>query len=202
MTALHAEWFELRPRPVILAKAGTGRRCARALRVNGCPELGPRSSTGRLPERAVGFTLIELLVVTVIIGIGLALALANLQPDDSQAARRDAHALAGQLERIQERALFGGQAIGVTFGADGPQTWQRDPKGEWVAVTFDANIRKADIAVEALKLGAKVMETDARMVFLPDGMSLPFELTVSRNGHRFLITGDPLGRISVSAVQS
>lgn len=170
-------------------------------------ELGPRSSTGRRCARtlrtgSVGFTLIELLVVTVIIGIGLALALANLQPDDSQAARRDAHALAGHLERIQERALFGGQAIGVTFGADGPQTWQRDAKGEWIAVTVDANIRKADIAVEALKLGAKVMETDARMVFLPDGMSLPFELIVSRNGHRFLITGDPLGRISVSAVQS
>lgn len=166
------------------------------------PGTAARHASPVTRHQSSAFTLIELLVVTVIIGIGLALALANLQPDDSQAARRDAHALAGQLERIQERALFGGQAIGVTFGADGPQTWQRDAKGEWVTVTLDANIRKADIAVEALKLGAKVMETDARMVFLPDGMSLPFELTVSRNGHRFLITGDPLGRISVSAVLS
>lgn len=170
-------------------------------------ELGPPPSRGRRYARAlragsVGFTLIELLVVTVIIGIGLALALANLQPDDGQAARRDAHALAGQLERIQERALFGGQAIGVTFGAEGPQTWQRDAKGEWVTVTIDANIRKADIAVEALKLGAKAMDTDARMVFLPDGISLPFELIVSRNGHRFLITGDPLGRISVKSADA
>lgn len=168
---------------------------------SGCRRVPVQAGSRARRGGSHGFTLIELLVVTVIIGIGLSLALANLQPDDSQSARRDAHTLAGQLERVQERALFGGQAIGVTFGAEGPQTWQRDAKGEWVAVTIDANIRKADIAVESFKLGAKVVENDARMVFLPDGIGPPFELTVSRNGHRFLIIGDPLGRISVNPVQ-
>jgi general secretion pathway protein H len=175
----------LGPRPVIPAQAGTGRRCARALRAG-----------------SVGFTLVEILVVMIIIGIGLALVVANLQPDDSQAVRRDAHLLAGQLERLQERAMLGGQAIGVTFGADGLATWQRDAKGEWVAVSVDANIRNTGIALEALKLGAKPAETDARMVFLPDGMNVPFELAVARNGHRFIITGDPMGRISVKAADA
>jgi general secretion pathway protein H len=149
-----------------------------------------------------GFTLIEVLLVILIIGIGLSLVVANLQPDDAQTVRRDAHALAGQLERLQERALLGGLPIGITFEAEGVQTWQRDAKGEWLAVTVDANIRNTEMALENFKLGAKPVESDARMVFLPDGMNLPFELTVSRNGHRFIITGDPLGRINVKAADA
>lgn len=161
-----------------------------------------RSPFSRHPSQNHGFTLLEILVVTVIIGIGLSLVIANLQPDDSQAVRRDAHALAGQLERLQERALYGGQAIGVTFGQDGPQTWMRDANGQWVAATPDAKLRAADIPVEGFKLGATPVEADARMVFLPDGMNLPFELTVTRNGHRFIITGDPLGRIAVKSADA
>lgn len=154
------------------------------------------------PSPSKGFTLLEILVVTVIIGIGLSLVIANLQPDDAQAVRRDAYKLAGQLEQLQERALFGGQAIGVTFGAEGPQTWMRDAKGEWVVTTIDAKAVAADIPVERFRLGANPVDADARMVFLPDGMNVPFELTVGRNGHRFVISGDPLGRIAVKAADA
>lgn len=161
-----------------------------------------RHSSPVTRHACAAFTLVEILVVTIIIGIGLALVVANLQPDDSQTVRRDAHAFAGQLERLQERALLGGQPIGITFGTAGIETWQRDAKGEWVSVTLDANTRKADVSLESFKLGAKAMDTDARMVFLPDGMNVPFELTVSRNGHRFIITGDPMGRITVKAADA
>jgi len=171
---------------------------------------------------SVGFTLIEILVVTAIIGIGLTLVVANLQPDEAQAARRDAGELAGQLEQLQERAVFGGKAVAVSFGAEGLQTWQRTPKGDWAPEATNANIvhpslgatdesvpdrlrRPSEvprtslsrIGIESIKIGADIIENDARLIFLPDGVSLPFELVVARQGHRFLITGNPLGRIEM-----
>jgi general secretion pathway protein H len=149
-----------------------------------------------------GFTLVEILVVTVIIGIGLALVVANLQPDDSQAVRRDATLLAGQLEQLQERALFGGRAIGVTLSAEGLSTWQRDAKGEWAAAPVKTSGRPQPLALESFKLGAQTVETDARLVFLPDGVNQPFELVVGRDGHRFRITGDALGRIQVAGADA
>lgn len=149
-----------------------------------------------------GFTLIEILVVTIIIGIGLALVIANLSPDDSQAVRRDASLLAGQLEQLQERALVGGRAIGITFEEQGLNTWQRDANGEWASVVVATTAKPQALALESFKLGAQEVAADARLIFLPDGVNQPFEMIVSRNGFRFRITGDALGRIQVQGADA
>lgn len=144
-----------------------------------------------------GFTLIEILVVTVIIGIGLALVMANLRPDPAQAVRRDVVLLAGQLEQLQERALFSGRAIGITLGAEGLSTWQRDAAGEWVPAAVRTEGRPGPLSLIRFRLGAQVVEQDARLVFLPDGVNPAFEMEVGREDFRYRITGDALGRIQV-----
>ena len=67
------------------------------------------------PLRAVGFTLIELLVVVAIVGIVVAVAAVNLFPDEKQAARREATAVALAIEHARDTAWFGGLPTAIRF---------------------------------------------------------------------------------------
>jgi type II secretion system protein H len=154
------------------------------------------------PASRRGFTLIEVLVVTVILGIALALTVANLQSDDRQTAQREARALMLTLQGVQDRAVIGGRALGVSFANEGPLIWERTDFGEWKPSPLrDAGAANAPLVVEMLKLGAAQAEPGARIVFLPEGVGLPFELTVSYRGHPASITGDALGNLSLGQEQ-
>lgn len=145
-----------------------------------------------------GFTLIEIMVVTVILGIALALTVANLQPDDRQAAQREGHALILTLQTLQDRAVLGGRALALSFTDQGATIWERDERGDWQeSRQQDEGARKSVLTVEALKLGATPAEAGARIVFLPEGVGMPFELTVSLRGHPVLISGDALGNMTL-----
>lgn len=148
--------------------------------------------------RQPGFTLIEILVVTVILGIALALAMANLQTDDRQAAQREARALVLTLQTLQDRAVLGGRALAFSFTDQGATTWERNARGDWQeSGKQDAGPRNSPLAVEALKLGATQADPGARIVFLPEGVGIPFELTVSLRGHAAVISGDALGNLTL-----
>jgi general secretion pathway protein H len=158
--------------------------------------LEPVEKLGAPPSR--GFTLIEILIVTIILGIALALTVANLQSDDRQTAQREARALMLTLQSVQDRAILGGRALGVSFSTEGPLIWERSDFGEWKPSPLrDAGAATVPLAIEALKLGATPAEPGARLVFLPEGVGLPFELTVSYRGHPAFIVGDALGNLTL-----
>ena len=155
--------------------------------------MGQLPTRPRQAARAAGFTLIEIMVVTVILGIALALTIANLQTDDRQAAQREARTLILTLQTLQDRAVLGGRALALSFTDQGTTVWERNERGDWQ----EAGTRNSPLVVEALKLGATLADPGARIVFLPEGVGIPFELTVSLRGQSALIIGDALGNMTL-----
>ena len=160
-----------------------------------------RTSTGRLsrqPARETGFTLIEIMIVTVILGIALALTVANLQTDDRQAAQREARTLVLSLQALQDRAVLGGRALALGFTDYGGTVWELNERGEWQeSRQQEAGARNSPLTIDALTLGATPVAPGTRIVFLPEGVGVPFELTASLRGQAVRIGGDALGNIAL-----
>ncbi len=192
--------------PVVPALAGTQVRRTAALVsiVDLAGEVGPSPGRGRHgapAARHAGFTLIEILVVTVVIGIALTLAVAQLIPDDRQAARRDVDRVAFALAQARDAAVLGGNAGAVSIDAGRIQHWRRsDAAGErW---RLDAAANDADAApiaseVTGLTLAATPAATGERIVFLPEGVGVPFELRMAYRGLAGTVRGDALGNVTI-----
>lgn len=143
-----------------------------------------------------GFTLIEVLVVVAITGIVLAVAAVNLFPDQRQLARREAAMVALEVEHARDAAWFGGRPMSVTFDdarlrtwrlAD--ETWQPDPSRDRA---LEGTTRVAGLFVDGQEL-----KLDERLVFLPDGLGVPFRVSLEVRGLRWAIDGDAAGAITL-----
>lgn len=146
----------------------------------------------------VGFTLIEVLVVTVIIGIILALASANYFPDDNQTARREAARLVLAFEQARDKAVLGGSARAVSIAGNRVMFWQPDDKNGWSpdsAADMQPVTLAPEFAVTGLLLGAARADADAPIVFLPEGVGIPFTLQFVYRGVTGSIGGDALGNV-------
>ena len=151
--------------------------------------MQPTSATGNK-----GFTLIEVLVVVAITGIVLTLAAVNFFPSDAQVARRESGMVALAIEHARDAAWFGGRPTAVTFD-DGRlrawrlsgDAWQSDPARDRA---LEASIRVTSIHVdgEALKAGG-------RLVFLPDGLGIPFRVALEVRGLPWAVEGDTAGAV-------
>lgn len=154
--------------------------------------MRPTSATG-----TEAFTLVEVLVVIAIMGIVVALAVPNLFPSDVEAGRRASGDLALALERARDSAWFGGRPTAVSFEAGAlrewrfaDQGWQRDPQHD---DKLDAGARVTSVAVDGQPLAA-----GERLVFLPDGIGVPFRVALEVRGLPWAIEGDAAGAVSVA----
>jgi Tfp pilus assembly protein FimT len=135
-------------------------------------------------------------VVVAITGIILAVAAVNFFPGDAQIARRESAHVAMALEHARDAAWFGGRPTSVTFD-DGrmrewrlrADTWQPDAAHDQA---LEATTRIAGIFVDgqALKAGE-------RLVFLPDGLGIPFRVALEVRGLRWAVEGDPAGAVTL-----
>ena len=147
----------------------------------------------RLPRRQRAFTLIEVLVVVAIAGILIAVAAVNLFPSDEQLARREAARVALALEHARDQAWFGGRPTSVTF-ADGrlrewryaANAWQPDGARD---TALDA-VRVTGLFIDGLPLSA-----GERLVFLPDGLGIPFRVAMEVRGWPWAVEGDAAGAV-------
>ena len=149
--------------------------------------------------RATGFTLIEILVVTIIAGIVLALAAANFFPDEQQAARRETGRVALALEQARDAAVFGGTATAVSVEDARVLQWRRDDMNAWQPdnTAQPAVSIAPQLAVASLSIGAAHVANNALVTFLPDGVSVPFELRLTYRGIPSAVIGDALGNVRV-----
>ena len=140
------------------------------------------------------FTLVEVLVVVAIAGILVALAAVNLFPNDSEVARRESGQVALAIERARDTAWFGGRPTAMTFTEGrlrewrlAGTSWENDPARDRAL----AEVRVTGIFVDGHELRAA-----DRLVFLPDGLGIPFQVALEVRGLRWAVEGDAAGAVT------
>jgi general secretion pathway protein H len=136
------------------------------------------------------------LVVVAITGIIIAVAAVNFFPGDAQIARRESAAVAMALERARDAAWFGGRPTSVTFD-DGrlrewrltSDTWQSDAARD---SKLDGTVRIAGLYVDG-----QALKPGERLVFLPDGLGIPFRVALEVRGLRWAVEGDAAGAVTL-----
>ncbi|HET9580912.1 MAG TPA: GspH/FimT family pseudopilin [Usitatibacter sp.] len=159
--------------------------------------IGPRPSPGRprSARRGGGFTLIEVLVVVAIAGVIVAVAAVNLFPSDVQIARREAAEVALAVEHARDAAWFGGRPTAVTL-ADGRLREWRLAGDAWTAAA-NARALPGDLRVTAVHVDGQAVDPRERLLFLPDGLGVPFRIALDIRGLPWAVEGDAAGAVTL-----
>ena len=144
-----------------------------------------------------GFTLIEVLVVLAITGIVIAVASINLFPSDDEVARRESSAVALAVEGARDAAWLGGRPTAVTIEDGAVRAW-RYSGGEWRADSGRDRRIEPGVRVTALYVDGQPLPSASRLVFMPDGLGIPFRIALEVRGLARAVEGDAAGSISVA----
>jgi len=148
-------------------------------------------------SRARGFTLMEVLVVEAIVGVVVALAAVNLFPGDLEVGRRASGRLALALERARDTAWFGGTPTAVTFDNAGLREWKLAGDGWARDAARDEPFSDGE-RVQSLYVDGEPLKPGERLVFLPDGLGVPFRLALEVRGLPWAVEGDAAGAVTVA----
>lgn len=141
-----------------------------------------------------GFTLVEVLVVVAIAGLLVTLAAVNLFPSEAQLSRRDSAAVAMAVERARDAAWFGGRPTAVSFDGGHVREWRFDGRG-WQPDPKREQALPAGLEVGAVHVDGQPLAGNDRLVFLPDGLGIPFRIALASRGHAWAIDGDAAGAV-------
>jgi general secretion pathway protein H len=143
-----------------------------------------------------GFTLLEVLVVVAIAGILVALAAVNLFPSDAQVARREAGNVALAIEHARDTAWFGGRPTAVTFTEGRLRQWRFSGRGWEPDATRDHPLADA-LQVTGLHVDGAPLPPTERLVFMPDGLGIPFRVALDVRGLPWAVEGDAAGAVTL-----
>jgi general secretion pathway protein H len=155
------------------------------------------------PRQYSGFTLLEILIVTVIIGIALSLAVANLFPDEGERVRQESERTLALLESARDESALTGKTIALQITGNMLEFLERDRttvEEKWLTLSGNFAARSFGKNINAeLMVGN---DNNAAATFQPAGVALPFRLIISstQGGTKRSITADPLGNLSLKEV--
>lgn len=166
-----------------------------------------------------GFTLIEVLVVTIILGIALSLAVANLIPDEREKVRIESERVLVLLEQIRDESAMSGKAIAVEVKDNSMQFFERDQKsvetkwlplealnGNAVAAREFASGTIGELYMGSLSSNsARSNDTETIATFQPAGVAAPFDVKIQSATSAIntqTIRVDALGNLSLVATTS
>ncbi len=181
---------------------------------NGTARLGLKFHNS--PCLHAGFTLIEVLVVTIILGIALSLAVANLIPDEREKVRIESERVLVLLEQIRDESAMSGKAIAVEVKDNSMQFFERDQKsvetkwlplealnGSAIAARKFANGTIGELIMGSLTANnARSSDAESIATFQPAGVSAPFEVKIQSVASALntqTIRVDALGNLSLMA---
>ncbi|MGZ5033773.1 MAG: prepilin-type N-terminal cleavage/methylation domain-containing protein [Usitatibacter sp.] len=154
--------------------------------------MRPTSGTG-----IRGFTLIEVLVVVAIAGILVALAAINLFPSDREIAVRETGIVALSIEHARDAAWFGGRPTAVSFSGGRLREWRLAGDG-WEPDAARDKPLAGDVRVLAMHVDGQALKPDERLVFLPDGLGIPFRVALEVRGLPWAVEGDAAGAVTTA----
>ena len=146
-------------------------------------------------EEAGGLTLMGVLAVVAIVGIGIAVAAVNLVPSDAQVARRESGLVALAVEHARDAAWFGGRPTSVTFEDGRVREWRLRGDAWQLDAERDRTLA-AGSRVTAIYVDGQPLKPDARLIFLADGLGVPFRIALEVRGLPWAIEGDAAGAVS------
>ena len=146
-----------------------------------------------------GFTLVEILVVVAIAGIVLAVAAVNLFPGDEEVARRETSLLALDIEAARDDAWFGGRPTAVALDGGRVRVLRLAPNRSWSPVPGRDRRLPDTMQVEALAIDGRPVDAREVLVFLPDGLGIPFRVALTVRGLPRAIEGDAAGAVRAIA---
>ena len=132
-----------------------------------------------------------------IVGIVIALAAVNFFPGDVEAGRRESGHVALALERARDAAWFGGRPTGVTFDDGRLREW-RYASQAWHAEPGRDEPLEAAARVTGIYVDGQPLKAGERLVFLPDGIGIPFRVALDVRGLPWAVEGDAAGAVAVS----
>ena len=135
-------------------------------------------------------------MVVAIMGIVVALAAVNLFPGDIEVGRRESGRLALALEHARDAAWFGGRPTAVTFDAGRMLAW-RLATDRWSEDAARDEALGSDSRVTSVYVDGQPLKDGERLVFLPDGLGIPFRVALEVRGLPWAIEGDAAGAVAV-----
>jgi general secretion pathway protein H len=140
-----------------------------------------------------GYTLVEILVVLAVIGIAIALVQIRLARSPAQALEHEARRLALVLEQARDEAMMQGCTAAWVARGDSHRIECRRAQSGYAAHPWAQGV-----ALERVSIAGIAVSRESPLFFTPSGVNVPFDLTLALEGNRVRVTGDVLGRVSVS----